>query len=145
MTDDVTNLRELAEAIKAINGIRPMPLASADLCRRVANEMERLRAEITSITEEHGRVWERVREQEAEIERLRLKAVELGEQVVQQADEIERLHSLEDELAALIDESHGVAGYHLNGDVAAWEELLPGGRYEVLDHFDIPMGGWKRK
>jgi len=27
-------------------------------------------------------------------------------------------------VAALIDESYGVAGYHLNGDVASWDELI---------------------
>lgn len=30
----------------------------------------------------------------------------------------------------LIDESEGVTGLHLNGDVAPWDELLPGGRFE---------------
>lgn len=30
----------------------------------------------------------------------------------------------------LIDESKGVAGLHLNGDVADWDELLAGGRFE---------------
>ena len=31
---------------------------------------------------------------------------------------------------ALIEESYGVAGLHLNGDVASWTELRTGGRYE---------------
>lgn len=31
---------------------------------------------------------------------------------------------------ALIAESVGVVGLHMNGDVAEWEELLPGGRFE---------------
>ena len=31
---------------------------------------------------------------------------------------------------ALIDESEGVYGLHLNGDLAPWDELLAGGRYE---------------
>ena len=30
----------------------------------------------------------------------------------------------------LINESHGVDGLHLNGDVAPWDSLLPGGEYE---------------
>lgn len=30
----------------------------------------------------------------------------------------------------LVDDSHGIAGLHLNGDVAPWEELLEGGRFE---------------
>lgn len=38
----------------------------------------------------------------------------------------ELVNSLND----LIDSSHGVAGLHLNGDVAPWDELLSGGRFE---------------
>jgi hypothetical protein len=38
--------------------------------------------------------------------------------------------ALHEALTALIQESEGVAGLHLNGDVAPWEELLAGGRYE---------------
>ena len=30
----------------------------------------------------------------------------------------------------LIAESHGVTGLHLNGDVAPWDELRTGGRFE---------------
>ena len=33
-------------------------------------------------------------------------------------------------VAQLIDESNGVDGLHLNGDVASWDSLLEGGRYE---------------
>jgi hypothetical protein len=31
---------------------------------------------------------------------------------------------------SLIESSHGVAGLHLNGDIAPWSELLEGGRFE---------------
>jgi len=34
------------------------------------------------------------------------------------------------EVESLIDFSHGVAGLHMNGDVAPWSELRTGGRYE---------------
>lgn len=38
----------------------------------------------------------------------------------------------------LINESHGVAGLHMNGDVAPWDELRTGGRFEDwLRDFDI--------
>ena len=33
-------------------------------------------------------------------------------------------------VSTLINESDGVAGLHLNGDIAPWEELLEGGRFE---------------
>lgn len=35
------------------------------------------------------------------------------------------------EVATLMDESEGVAGLHLNGDVAPWSELRSGGRFEA--------------
>lgn len=35
-----------------------------------------------------------------------------------------------DAVQSLINESHGVAGLHLNGDVATWSSLLAGGEYE---------------
>lgn len=43
-------------------------------------------------------------------------------------------------VSALIDESHGVAGLHLNGDVAPWHDLREGGRYEEwLIDFDAAL------
>jgi hypothetical protein len=45
----------------------------------------------------------------------------------------ERIDELEEVLrsfSTLIDESQGVAGLHLNGEIAPWGELLGGGRYE---------------
>ncbi len=44
--------------------------------------------------------------------------------------EVERLREAVDAVFTLIAESHGVAGLHLNGDVAPWDELLRGGRCE---------------
>lgn len=40
--------------------------------------------------------------------------------------------ALVDEIDDLMNESDGVAGLHLNGDVADWSELVPGGRFERL-------------
>lgn len=40
----------------------------------------------------------------------------------------------------LINDSHGVAGLHLNGDVASWDELRTGGRFEEwLRDFDASL------
>ena len=38
--------------------------------------------------------------------------------------------AMHEALTSLIQESTGVVGLHLNGDVAPWDELLAGGRYE---------------
>ena len=54
---------------------------------------------------------------EAEIERLR-KDAELMKKGLEAVEE-------------LIDQSSGVAGLHLNGDIASWSELRTGGRFEA--------------
>ena len=51
-------------------------------------------------------------------------------EMVCQREEIARLRRAVDAVRALIAESQGVAGLHLNGDVATWDELLRGGRFE---------------
>jgi hypothetical protein len=40
------------------------------------------------------------------------------------------LKKLADDVFDLISESNGVCGLHLNGDVATWDELMKGGRFE---------------
>lgn len=40
------------------------------------------------------------------------------------------LNELLDDIDALVSESEGVAGLHLNGDIAPWSDLLEGGRFE---------------
>jgi hypothetical protein len=47
------------------------------------------------------------------------------------ADEIERLREAVRAVRDLIAQSEGVAGLHLNGDLAPWGELLEGGRFEA--------------
>lgn len=47
------------------------------------------------------------------------------------AAEIERLRAGLRAVSDLIDESHGVAGLHRNGDVAPWSDLRAGGKYEA--------------
>lgn len=48
----------------------------------------------------------------------------------------EVLANLVQEIDDLVSESEGVAGLHLNGDVAEWSDLLPGGLYERLTSLD---------
>ena len=45
---------------------------------------------------------------------------------------LEALSALLDDIEALIGESAGVYGLHLNGDVSPWSELEEGGRFERL-------------
>lgn len=46
------------------------------------------------------------------------------------------LHDLLNDLSALMSGSEGVAGLHLNGDLAPWTELEPGGQFEHLGAID---------
>ena len=61
-----------------------------------------------------------IRNRDAEINRLRARTAKL----------VESVGKLVDDLEDLIGESEGVAGLHLNGDLAPWESLLPGGAFE---------------
>ena len=47
------------------------------------------------------------------------------------------LNALVDDINALVSESHGVVGLHRNGDVATWDEILPGGRFERMSSLEL--------
>ena len=57
--------------------------------------------------------------------------------VVEMGRRIERLTQGIEEVRELINDSHGVDGYHKNGDTCPWEDLETGGRYEFLILFNI--------
>lgn len=46
------------------------------------------------------------------------------------AELLEALEELKQCVCDLVADSDGVAGLHLNGDLAHWHELMPGGMYE---------------
>ena len=52
------------------------------------------------------------------------------DQIEAQQARIEALTKAVDSFTALINESGGVYGLHLNGDPAPWAELMIGGRFE---------------
>lgn len=71
-------------------------------------------------------VWDIVRHLVAAIRKSRSKdekAKKLQATVDEQAKELERLGAIVSELESVKRESKGVAGYHLNGDIATWEEV----------------------
>lgn len=82
---------------------------------------------------------EEIAQKRKELAQKRLVA-EMSDDFVQwqrEVDEVSRLAAqLVDELDGLVGESDGVSGLHLNGDVATWDELLPGGRFERLSSLD---------
>lgn len=54
-------------------------------------------------------------------------------------DLLEALKGLLDDVQGLMSESDGVAGLHLNGDVADWESLDEGGSFERLSNMSAAM------
>lgn len=50
---------------------------------------------------------------------------ELRKAVQEKDQELALLRAFRDEVVAVIDNSQGVIGWHLNGDIAKWDELLP--------------------
>lgn len=65
------------------------------------------------------------------IDQLRARVAELEAQRVPEC-----IGQLIEDLRGLIEESEGVTGLHLNGAIAPWDELLPGGRFERLSTLD---------
>lgn len=55
-----------------------------------------------------------------------------GQLELQRDQLLAALEGLVGDVQGLIEESEGVVGLHLNGDVAPWHELEAGGRYERL-------------
>ena len=85
----------------------------------------------------HGRLSEaaaRIEALEAERDVLREAAVK-AEAALQAADELAQ--AVDD----LIAQSTGVSGLHMNGDLAPWEELVEGGRFE---EWLAPLAAYRR-
>jgi len=57
-------------------------------------------------------------------------AIHVHAQNVRLRDENEQLREGIKAIRDLINHSSGVAGLHLNGDVADWDSILEGGQYE---------------
>lgn len=78
----------------------------------------------------------------AELERLLAKKTASAKKLSGRVQMLERqrgkllgaLDGMLTDIHSLMAESYGVAGLHLNGDVATWDELSEGGRFEWLMH-----------
>jgi hypothetical protein len=54
---------------------------------------------------------------------------------------LEKMHRGLKAVENLINDSYGVSGLHMNGNVAPWDDLRTGGRYEAwLVDFDVALG-----
>ena len=71
-----------------------------------------------------------VRKADEEIAHLKKVIEQLQDEVQNEREECAVLRVGLMAVRHLINESHGVAGLHQNGDIATWEELQIGGRFE---------------
>ena len=79
-----------------------------------------------------------------EVKRLRAVATEAREKGRKEG--IEEMRPGIEAVEGLINNSHGVDGLHLNGDIAPWDELRTGGVYmEWLREFDHALELLKEK
>jgi hypothetical protein len=84
-----------------------------------------------------GMVYETL--EEKEIERQRKQITTLRQQLSAYRESLQAVSDL-------INGSYGVSGLHLNGDIAPWEELLEGGRFEEwLSPFSQALAGDTKK
>jgi len=86
--------------------------------------------------------WQEVAEAvTGDARKLRAELAALRIRAEQAEAEVERLRKGIAAISALIADSSGVYGLHLNGDPAPWDELLSGGRFEEwLADFDAARG-----
>lgn len=114
---------QLAESIADRNrwseGVQRM---SKDIERMIIDN-EHWHVRVTQVTAERDSALAQLAESQA----ARLAAEQM----------VERMKKGLDAVTDLIAESHGVAGLHLNGDIATWDELRKGGRFDTwLIDFD---------
>jgi len=96
---------------------------------RIKELAEAIEKELHSMLRERG--YNGIRVQQFIAEHIRTVAAEARE------EGIEEMRPGIEAVEGLINNSHGVDGLHLNGDIAPWDELRTGGVYmEWLGEFD---------
>lgn len=124
------------------NGGGPERPAGCDLVGYLKHDLQQLREERDSAVRERDAARKSLvacqldngtaelivsRDFVAEARRIKKTAA----RIMQERDAaVEALRGLVSSVDALVSDSYGVVGLHLNGDVAPWDELLQGGRYE---------------
>ncbi|MES3674400.1 hypothetical protein QC589_00435 [Halomonas elongata] len=75
--------------------------------------------------------YELLAQRYAELEQEKAELAELLDRAETERDALAvQVEAMRNDLNELANSSDGVAGLHLNGDVATWDELFPGGRNE---------------
>lgn len=135
--------RELneANATLAAKGMSAIPQGSVTALK---NERDKLRARVADLEALTDRLRQDLNDPPADVQELVIKKLNLvsSERVKELEADKARLEIGLKSVQALIDDSYGVSGLHLNGSVAPWDTLRTGGAYEEwLIDFDAAMEG----
>lgn len=141
-------LREMYDAVQAVKRqdawgntqLTEALLAAEERAEKAEAERSALLAERDAFLDQHHRDSKELRRLCAQRDAARKVSKEAGAVIADlkaERDALrEALDGLVGDIESLAAESDGVAGFHQNGDLATWAELMPGGRFEWLEHMD---------
>ncbi|HDX1922502.1 TPA: hypothetical protein RN801_000700 [Escherichia coli] len=108
---------EMASELKAECGAVDMR-SVAKLISDLATQLEVQLVRANALTEDHQRAIESIKQADAAVKLAHEKFSAL-------AAENAAMHETIEAVRSVADNSSGIAGWHLNGDIATWEEILP--------------------
>lgn len=108
---------EMASELKAECGAVDMR-SVAKLISDLATQLEVQLVRANSLAEDHQRAIESIKQADAAVKLAHEKFSALAAENAVMLETIEAVRSV-------ADNSSGIAGWHLNGDIATWEEILP--------------------
>ncbi|EIQ1717420.1 hypothetical protein AB1F13_001728 [Escherichia coli] len=113
----VTAGHEMASELKAECGAVDMR-SVAKLISDLATQLEVQLVRANALAEDHQRAIESIKQADSAVKLAHEKFSAL-------AAENEAMHETIEAVRSVADNSSGIAGWHLNGDIATWEEVLP--------------------
>lgn len=108
---------EMASELKAECGAVDMR-SVAKLISDLATQLEVQLVRANALAEDHQRATESIKQADSAIKLAHEKFSAL-------AAENAAMHETIEAVRSVADNSSGIAGWHLNGDIATWEEILP--------------------
>ncbi|HBB2249776.1 TPA: eae-like domain protein [Escherichia coli] len=108
---------EMASELKAECGAVDMR-SVAKLISDLATQLEVQLVRANALAEDHQRAIESIKQADAAVKLAHEKFSALAAENAVMLETIEAVRSV-------ADNSSGIAGWHLNGDIATWEEILP--------------------
>ncbi|EEW0966161.1 hypothetical protein G9L14_000947 [Escherichia coli] len=108
---------EMASELKAECGAVDMR-SVAKLISDLATQLEVQLVRANALAEDHQRAIESIKQADAAVKLAHEKFSAL-------AAENAAMHETIEAVRSVADNSSGIAGWHLNGDIATWEEILP--------------------